>query len=295
MNMREQFVKTTNELIETNENVAVLLGGISVASFHESMEKHPNRVFDAGILEQSIVSVAAGMAICGMIPILHTIAPFVVERAHEQIKIDFGYQKLGGNFVTTGASLDYSSFGATHQCPADVGLLKQIPNIEIVVPGTADEFDSLFRANYANGNPTYYRLSRDVNRESRIVKFGQAYVVKKGKAATVIAVGPMLEMILEACKDKDVTILYYTTVEPFDRDTLLANCPSEKILICEPYYKGALLYDIYSSFHDKKVQIADLGISHEFASHYGYTTEHYKQMGLTVENIRLELEKLIQS
>lgn len=293
MNMREQFVKTTSELIEEDSKVAVLLGGISVASFEEKINKYPFRVFDAGILEQGIVSAAAGMSIGGMIPIFHTIAPFLVERAYEQLKIDFGYQKVRGNFVTTGASLDYSSFGATHQCPADVGALKQIPGMQIVVPGTADEFDILYRSSYNNNSPTYFRLSRDVNRESKKVEFGKANVIKTGKNATVIAVGPMLNLVMDACLDLDVTILYYTTLEPFDRETLAANCSSGKVLICEPYYEGALLYDIYTSLSERGVKICEIGIPHEFVAHYGYTKEHYQHMGLTIENIKMDLAKML--
>ncbi len=123
MNMREQFIASTHQLVNSNDKVSVLLGGISVAGFTDLIKKYPYRVFDTGICEQTIIGAAAGMSIAGMIPVVHTIAPFLVERAYEQLKLDFGYQKQRGNFITTGASLDYSSFGATHQCPVDVNLL----------------------------------------------------------------------------------------------------------------------------------------------------------------------------
>ena len=247
MNMREMFVNTTNELINNDKRVALILGGISVASFTESIEKYPERCFDAGISEQADLSIAAGMAITGMIPIFHTIAPFMAERAYEQLKIDFGYQKLGGNFISNGSSIDYSSFGATHQCPAEIPILTQIPNMQIIVPGTPDEFKSLFLSTYDNGCPTYIRLSRDVNKESRDVRFGEANVIRKGKAVTIIAVGPILEMVLEAAEGVDATILYYTTIHPFDANTLIEHSGSGKILVCEPYYEGAIDYDIGSA------------------------------------------------
>lgn len=293
MNMREQFVATTNELIEKDSRVALLLGGISVASFKENLEKYPNRVFNAGISEQAIVSAAAGMAVTGMIPIVHTIAPFLVERAYEQLKLDFGYQKLGGNFITTGASLDYSSFGATHQCPADIGVLKQIPGMQIVVPGTADEFDVLFRTTYDNGSPTYIRTSRDVNSESRNVSFGKANVIKTGTKTTVIAVGPMLDMVLSAVANLDVTVLYYTTLEPFDQKTLIDNCTSNNIIICTPFYVDALLEDVITAMPNRKLCIREIGMPKEFIRHYGYTREHYVAMGLTSERINTEIKDVI--
>ena len=293
MNMRQQFVATTNELIENNNKVALLLGGISVAAFNDNIKKYPNRVFNAGISEQAIVSAASGMAVTGMIPIIHTIAPFLVERAYEQLKLDFGYQKLGGNFITTGASLDYSSFGSTHQCPADVGVLKQIPGMQIIVPGTAEEFDSLFRSTYDNGCPTYIRTSRDVNSESQNVEFGKANVIKKGTKATIVVFGPMLDMVVKAVNDLDVSVLYYTTVAPFDQKTLEDNCPSGNVVICTPFYVDALLNDVISSMPDRKLLVREIGIPKEFIRHYGYTRDHYAAMNLTTERIESEIKELV--
>lgn len=293
MNMRQQFVATTNELIENNNKVALLLGGISVAAFNDNIKKYPNRVFNAGISEQAIVSAASGMAVTGMIPIIHTIAPFLVERAYEQLKLDFGYQKLGGNFITTGASLDYSSFGSTHQCPADVGVLKQIPGMQIIVPGTAEEFDSLFRSTYDNGCPTYIRTSRDVNSESQNVEFGKANVIKKGTKATIVVFGPMLDMVVKAVNDLDVSVLYYTTVAPFDQKTLEDNCPSGNVVICTPFYVDALLNDVISAMPDRKLLVREIGIPKEFIRHYGYTRDHYAAMNLTTERIESEIKELV--
>lgn len=292
MNMREMFVKTTKELIEKDSNVALILGGISVASFKESIEKYPERVFDAGIMEQGDVSIASGLAITGMIPIFHTIAPFLVERAYEQLKIDFGYQKLGGNFISNGASIDYSSFGATHQCPAEIGLLKLIPGMQVILPGTPEEFRMLYLQTYNNGCPTYIRLSRDVNNESRDVSFGKANLIKKGTKATIIAVGPMLQLVLNAVDDLDVTVLYYTTVAPFDIESLNLNMSSNKLLICEPYYEGMLDYEISKAL-SFPVKISHVGIPHEFCKHYGNTLDNYHEMGITAENIRYNVLSLI--
>lgn len=292
MNMREMFVKTTNEIVDNDKRVALILGGISVASFSESIEKYPERCFDAGISEQADLSIAAGMAISGMIPIFHTIAPFMAERAYEQLKIDFGYQKLGGNFISNGSSIDYSSFGATHQCPAEISVLSQIPNMQILVPGTPDEFRSLYHSTYDNGCPTYIRISRDVNSESYDVKLGEANVIKKGKGLTIIAVGPMLKMVLEAADDYDVTVLYYTSIHPFDSKTLIENTDSSKVLVCEPYYEGALDYDITKALK-REVLIDHCGMPHEFCKHYGTTKENYAEMGLSVENIKKKINSLL--
>lgn len=294
MNMRESFVQTTKELIHKDDRIALILAGISVAGFSEEIEKFHDRVFDAGISEQANISIAAGMSAVGMIPIFHSFAPFVTERAYEQLKIGFGYQRLRGNFVTTGASLDCSSFGATHQCPADIPILKQIPNMQIIVPGTAEEYKSLFLQTYDNDMPTYFRTAREQNANSYDVKAGMANVVKKGNKLTIVAVGNALERVIKAVSDLDVTILYYTTIEPFDYDTLANNLISGKLLICEPYYEGALLYDVI--IHLKRQLFIDMvGIPHEFCKHYGLTPECYEYMGYTESNIREKAIRMINS
>ena len=99
VNMRQQFTATVTALEEKNERVILLLNDIGVWAFRHLKAQYPNRVHNLGILEQASIGVSAGLALTGYIPIFHTIAPFIVERGYEQLKDDFGYQKLNGNFV----------------------------------------------------------------------------------------------------------------------------------------------------------------------------------------------------
>lgn len=292
--MRKQFVKTVEEMLHKDKRLVLLLGDIGVFGFRNAFASHPTRVYNIGILEQATISLAAGLAKTGFIPIVHTITPFIVERSLEQIKVDFAFQRLGGNFISVGASYDYAALGATHHCPADVGILKNIPGMEIVVPGTPEEFHTLFKESYSDGSPTYFRLSERGNKESVKVKFGKATVIKKGKKATVIAVGPILKNVLEATKKEDVTVLYYTTLAPFDSETLKKNTASNKILVCEPYYEGALALDITKTFPTKAMEIAHAGMPKRFLSNYGKAEDHDKDLGMTKEVIRKKLKKLIQ-
>ncbi len=293
MSMRKQFIRTTETLLAKDERLVVLLGDIGVFGFQKAFQMYPTRVYNIGILEQSTIGAAAGLAMTELIPIVHTIAPFLVERAVEQLKNDFCYQRLGGNFVSVGASYDYASLGATHHCPGDVGILKQLPGMEIVIPGTAQEFDQLLTQTYANSHPTYFRLSERENIESISVEFGKANVIRNGKRATVIAVGPILSHVIEACKDEDVTILYYTTLTPFDSKTLKENCTSGKILLCEPYYKGGLVADIMAALYPMPVVIESIGVPRKFLTNYGKTSEHDEHIGLTSANIFKSLKRLI--
>ena len=293
MSMRKQFVNSVEEILQDDDRSVLLLGDIGVFGFRNAFERFSNRVYNIGILEQATIGLAAGLAIEGYIPIVHTIAPFLVERAFEQLKIDFGYQQLGGNFVSAGASYDYAALGCTHHCPGDVGILLNLPGMEIVVPGTSQEFAKLLRAGYADGNPTYYRLSERENNRSFDVEFGKGVVVRKGNLATVIAVGPVLSTVIDACSDMDITILYYTCICPVDADLLLHHYNSGKVLFCEPYFSGGIAYSLLSKMPYTLAKVDAMGVPHKFLMKYGTMNQHDESAGLTPENIRIRIERLI--
>lgn len=293
MSMRKQFVTTVESLLEKDTSTILLLGDIGVYGFKNAFQKFPARVYNIGILEQSTIGLASGLATIKFIPIVHTIAPFLVERAYEQLKLDFGYQKLGGNFVSVGASYDYAALGCTHHCPGDVSILKNIPGMEVVVPGTSEEFDTIFGQAYDDGRPTYFRLSEKENKISQKVSFGKAVIIKTGTKATVISVGPTLSAVTDACEGLDVTILYYTTVAPFDRETLAMNSASGKILIVEPFYSGTLIDEVVSSLKGRSFTFEMIGVPKEFLDHYGTPAEHDEATGLNAGNIKYKLSALI--
>ena len=295
--MRQQMVRTLTEVLEADERVVGLLGNISVSLFDKRLfNARPQRLYDVGIAEQAMVSMAAGLALDGLIPVVHTIAPFLTERAFEQIKDDFCYQQLGGNFISIGASYDYSTEGMTHQGPGDVQILRSLPGMRIVVPGAAEEFDTLFRASYADGQPTYFRLSERRNADAQPVEFGRARLIREGSRATVIAVGPMLEVTLEATEGLDVTVLYYTTVAPFDGEALRARIGQSahgRIALVEPFYAGTLVPEVTEAMGSVPVRIEAIGVPRQLLTHYG-TPEHYDEsIGLTPAGIRARIERFL--
>jgi transketolase len=293
--MRKEFVSVMERELFQNPSSALLLGDIGVFGHRESFEKFPNRVFNIGILEQSMVSLAAGMAIGGLTPTIHTIAPFLVERAFEQIKIDFGYQSLGGNIVTVGASLDYAALGATHHCPGDVGMMLNIPEAEIYVPGTATEFSEQFNSSCRNEKVSYFRLSEKSNKQSIKTTFQNGTLVKYGKELTVIVIGPMLDAVVEASSDLDVTILYYNCMWPFDSELLRKNLDSSKLLLIEPFYENTIAPVIQHFLSDRSVMTCSKGIPRKFVTKYGKTDEHYEEFGLTSHGIRNEIRRMISA
>lgn len=287
------MISSVSEMIRNESDTALFLVDIGVWGFHKLLQEYPERTSNIGIFEDGMISVASGMALCGFIPTIYGISPFIVERALEQLKLDFLYQKLEGNFITTGAAYDFSTLGYSHYCPEDLGIIKMLPGFEFVAPGTPEQFKTLFQAAHRDGKPTFFRLSDTVNKIETEVEFGKASVIQKGKQATVIAVSTTLDMVLQACKGLDVSILYYTTLEPFDYDTLKENYNNGKILLCEPHYEGTLLYDIFQAFPNKKIQTDCVGVKREVFRNYGTKEENDKYSGICEETIRVKLERLL--
>ena len=155
--MRKQFARTVLELMDKDDKIVVLLGDIGVFAFKDVFEKYPNRCFNMGICEQTMVGMAAGLAMAGFTPIVHTIEPFLVDRAFEQIKIDFGYQELKGNIVGVDVEPTAPNLGYTHQCPYALEHMKDVQGMSVFSPKSAQEFDEQFKANYKGLN--YFRIS----------------------------------------------------------------------------------------------------------------------------------------
>ena len=105
--------------------------------------------------------------------------------------------------------------------------------------------------------------------------------MKRGKQATVIAVGPMLSAVLPALEDMDVTVLYYTTVAPFDGQTLRETSQSSNIVLVEPYYEGLLTPDICAALQQRQIRIEAIGVPHQLLTHYGTPGQHDEAIGLT--------------
>jgi transketolase len=292
MNIRQQFVATVESILPEDSRLMLLLGDIGVFGFRNAFTKFPERVLNIGILEQATISFAAGLSREGLIPIFHSIAPFVVERAYEQLKNDFCYQQVGGNFVSVGASFDYATLGCTHHCPGDVGIMKALPNMQVVAPGNSAEFDNLFRSTYANGSATYYRLSERSHRQEVPVRFGNAAVLREGAAATLIVVGQLLDSVLEAAEGLDVTILYYTTLAPFDRETL-AKYANARVVCVEPFYEGTLAWEIAAALHPRPFSLTSIGVPHRFLTNYGKLSDHELACGFDAPSLRRRITQVI--
>lgn len=283
-------------MIPNEPDTVFMTVDIGMWAIQETLERYPERCMNIGIFEDAMMSVAAGMSSRGLYPTIFGIQPYLIERAYEQIKMDMAYQKYGVNVVGTGAAVDYSKYGYSHYCAEDVLLIKQLPGCEFIAAGTPNEFEKLFEQTYRNGHPTFFRVSDHPNTRYDIdVKFGKANVIKQGKKATVIAVSVTLDMVMEVCESEDVTVLYYTTLEPFDYETLANNCDSGKILVVEPEFEGSLLLDIHKALPRRKLIIENVAFPREIFRNYGTYDDKLAFYGFKNEKIREKLNLIIES
>lgn len=282
--MRKKFTEVMTKILQEEESSVLILGDIGVHGFRSSLEKFPERAINFGIMEQTMISFAAGLSKEGINPTTHTIAPFLVERAYEQLKIDFGYQKLSGNFVSVGASMDYSALGCTHHCPGDVSALLNIPEFEIFIPGTSEEFGEQFRLNHNNNKASYFRLSELENESSYFPDISGHKKIKSGKKGTILLIGPVLKFVPKSVFELDIEIIYINKIATnlFLDSKLITN---DKIIIIEPFFIGTINHLIQKFEIYNKTLIRNIGIKREFMTNYGNIEEMYRQAGLVPENI----------
>ena len=155
--MRRQFGKTIVRLAEKDSNVVLLVGDVE-QEMGEYKEKFPNRFFNLGLCEQSMISIAAGMALEGLRPIVYSITPFLIERPFEQIKIDIDEQNLP--VILIGNS-DYPTHGPTHRPLNAEGLIALFKNITGYFPRNMKETEKAMVDAYLIGGPAIICLKRD--------------------------------------------------------------------------------------------------------------------------------------
>jgi len=293
--LRRAFLTRVADMIRNEPDTTFFTVDIGMWAIRDVLKEFPDRCENVGIFEDGMFSIAAGMARGGLIPTIFGIQPYLIERTLEQIKLDFAYSKLGVNVVGTGAAVDYPKYGYSHYCAEDVHVIKAIPGCEFAAPGTSKQFLQLFNQSYRNGHPTFYRVSDHPNTTyDPDVVFGKANVLQTGSQATVIAVSVMLDDVMAVCKDRDVTVLYYTTLEPFDYNTLADNCASGKILVVEPEFEGSLLYDIHKALPGRPLRIEHVAFPREIFRNYGTYREKMEYYGLTRERIADRLSELLR-
>jgi len=292
--MRTAFTEAASLLLDEDPLAAVVLAEISADAFAKAAARHPDRVLNVGIREQLMVSVGGGLALAGLKPIMHSYAPFLVERAFEQVKLDLGHQGTHAVLASIGASYDAARGGRTHQAPEDVALMDTLPGFSVLVPGHPGEVTGLLRGavDVLGSGSSYLRLSTESNREARPLRPG-LQVVRSGHGAVVVAVGPMLDPVLDGLAEEDVTVAYATTVRPFDGAGLRSLAASGTVVLVEPYLAGTSAGVVSAALAARPHRLLSLGVGRDEIRRYGTPADHARWHGLDAAGIRRSVRQFL--
>jgi transketolase len=301
--LRQQFADMMLEVGRKDPKLVVLIGDISHFILQPFAKACPGRFYNVGICENTIMSMAAGLSKVGLYPVVHTIAPFIIERSFEQIKLDFGYMKLGVNILCVGSAFDYADLGCTHHSYGDFALLKTIQQMQIFYPASNIEFDVLFKSTYRNGLPKYFRIPKyqhDTLFDQKDIVMGRGICVKEGSDVTILAVGPQLKTATDAVelmRGKGISpeILYMHTIKPFDH--ALVNKSLKKTgrcLVIEEHgmYGGVFDDTLRFSKDVADVKYDSINLQDRFVHEYGTYQEHCRRLGFSAENVALKAAAL---
>ncbi len=227
------MAKALVELADQEPNLVVLDADLSGSTMtKEFAAAHPDRFFDMGIAEANMVGVAAGLATCGKKPFVNSFAMFAAGRAWEQVRNSVAYPCLNVKVVGSHGGLSVGEDGATHQCIEDLAIMRAIPNMTVLCPCDGYEMREAVRALLAYEGPAYMRLGRLAVEtvtdrvEGYQFAIGKGALLRDGQDVTVVAVGMMVQMALQAAEQLagegiSVRVIDMHTLKPLDTEILL--------------------------------------------------------------------------
>jgi len=227
--MRNAFAEQIVQLAGHDDRIVLLSGDIGNRLFNTFKERFPDRFFNCGVAEANMMSVAGGLALSGMRPVVYTIAPFTTLRCFEQIKIDVCYNGAPVIIVGVGAGLSYASLGPTHHAFEDIGALRLFPGMSVVCPADAWEVKAGLQAGLAHEGPVYLRLGKKgeplVHERAPEFVIGKVIPLREGRDVCLLGTGNIVPHVMEAAADLDAQgvsscVASVHTVKPLDLDFL---------------------------------------------------------------------------
>lgn len=220
------------EAAHENENIvaltADLAGSLKLQGF---MKAYPERFIQCGIAEANMIGIAAGLTIGGKIPYTTTFANFSTGRVYDQIRQSVAYSGKNVKICASHAGLTLGEDGATHQILEDIGLMKMLPGMTVIVPCDYNQTKAATKAIAKYEGPVYLRFGRPVwpifSKEEDFV-IGKAQVLNEGKDISIFACGHMVWIALEAAKileEKGINadVINIHTIKPLDTEAILAS------------------------------------------------------------------------
>lgn len=296
--MRIAFANTLLKMATKNKKVMLLTGDLGYSVFEPFINTLPRQFINAGISEQNMTGMAAGMAIEDKIPFIYSIIPFVTMRNFEQIRNDICYQNLNVKIVGVGAGFSYGTYGHTHHGLEDIGILRTIPNIIIFSPGNATEVQFVTEEAIKIKGPVYIRLGRDeinVNfNDYEKLQFGKGAKIIQGDDVLIITTGTMLKTSIDVVgllKKSRISagLISMHTLKPVDEDLVINEAKKVKTIFTIEEHSiisglGSIISDILTQ-NDIKVKFRKIGVPDRFTKVMGNQEYMRRANGLSVEQI----------
>lgn len=294
---REAYGKALVELGAENKDIVVLDADLSKSTKTADFKKaYPERFINAGIAEQNLLGMSAGLARYGKIPFASTFAVFASGRAFEIIRNSVCYPNANVKIAATHAGITVGEDGGSHQSIEDIAIMNSLPNMSVLVPADAKETNEIIKYAAKHNGPVYIRLGRlnseDIFGDDYKFEYGKGVCVKEGKDCTIIATGLMTAMAKAACETLkeegiDVRLIHMPTIKPIDREIIeCAAKETDFILTCEEHSVVGGLGQIVASVTSETVptKVIKLGVNDVFGES-ATPKELLEKHGLTSENI----------
>lgn len=304
--MRTAYLDILYELAKMDQRVYALISDNGAIVYDKYRRELPGQYLNLGISEANMVGMAAGMASCGKIPFAYTIGAFLAYRAFEFIRNDVCLQNQNVKIVGTGAGEVYSALGPTHHSTEDLGGLRALPNLTIIIPASPLEVKKATKAAYEYEGAVYLRLG--TNREPEIYEedyefqIGKAVTLREGTDITLIGTGSILKDVLDAAEQLQrenigVRVIDMHTIKPIDRETIIkAVDETGKIVTVEDHNVigglGSAVAEVVAEY-GKGIRFRRLGLDH-FSNGYGTYMQVKEQNGIGINCIYSILRELAE-
>jgi len=295
--MRNAFIDTLYKLAEKDHRILALIGDAGAGVFDKFAESYPEQLFNMGIAEANMITVAAGLSKNDFIPFAYAIAPHITLRPYEQIRNDVCLNESNVKIVSVGAGLHYSNQGPTHHSIEDFAVLKVLPNMVIFSPSSPMEAKEMTIEAAKMKKPVYIRIGRATDTKLNYkFKTGKGVQLKEGDDATIIATGATVydayQAALELENNKISTrVINIHTIKPIDKEILIKAAQETKVILTveEHQLEGGLRDSVASILLESElssvIKFKGIGINDVFCSYYGTYDDIKENYGLTKNNI----------
>ncbi len=293
--MRQAFSDSLVRLADKDARVLLLTGDHGYALFDAFRAAHPDRYINAGIAEQNMVGMAAGLARMGFHPFVYGLSAFVPVRVLEQIKLDVAHDDLPVVFVGDGAGFVYSHLGTSHQSLEDIACIRAIPGMTVLSPADRHELSAAMDHAHGVCRAVYLRMGKadrgDVHGDDATIDTTRLQCLRPGSAGgtVILATGPIAVTALAVADHMpDVAIWSVPSIKPFDTATLTTICRSARRLVTMEEHSvmggfGSLIAEEVSAIHP--LPILRIGVEDRFSEHCGSYDYLLREHGLDLETV----------